>query len=69
AIKAFATQFNAPPQDEAPKTYISSPQFLQGIVERAASFGRVVGVPYAEGFLTDKLLAVQNLDSFIQRPT
>ncbi|CAN5478370.1 bacillithiol biosynthesis deacetylase BshB1 [soil metagenome] len=68
AIKAFRTQFNTAADNE-PQTYISSPQFLQGIIDRARMFGKIIGVPYAEGFITEKIIGINHLDSLIQNIT
>jgi hypothetical protein len=32
-------------------------------------FGKMIGVPYAEGFITEKMIGVSSLDSFIQFDT
>jgi bacillithiol biosynthesis deacetylase BshB1 len=68
AIKAFRTQFNTSIDDE-PQTYISSPGFLQGIIDRARMFGKIIGVPYAEGFVTEKIIGIHNFDGLVQNIT
>ena len=68
AIKAYRTQFNTEPDNE-PQTYISTPGFLQGIVERASMFGKVIGVKYAEGFITEKLIGINSFDNLIKNIT
>lgn len=68
AIKAFKTQFDTLPDDE-PQTYISTPEFLQSIIDRARMFGKMIGVPYAEGFISEKMLGVSSLDAFVQNVT
>jgi bacillithiol biosynthesis deacetylase BshB1 len=68
AIRAFKTQFDTLPDDE-PQTYISTPGFLQSIIDRARLFGKMIGVEYAEGFITEKMVGVASLDSFIQKIT
>jgi bacillithiol biosynthesis deacetylase BshB1 len=68
AIKAFKTQFNTRPDGE-PQTYISTPEFLQSIIDRARMFGKMIGVPYAEGFITEKMIGVESFDAFIQKIT
>ena len=68
AIKAFRTQFDTKPDGE-PQTYISTPEFLQGIIDRARMFGKIIGVPYAEGFVTDKVPGINSFDSLIQNIT
>jgi N-acetylglucosamine malate deacetylase 1 len=64
AIRAFKTQFNTTPDDE-PQTYISSPAFLESIIERAKMLGKMIGVPYAEGFITEKMPGINSFDAFV----
>jgi hypothetical protein len=64
AIRAFKTQFNTS-LDNEPQTYISSPAFLESIVERAKMFGKMIGVPYAEGFITEKMPGIHSFDAFV----
>ncbi len=68
AIRAFKTQFDTQPDDE-PQTYISTPGFLQSIIDRARMTGKLIGVSYAEGFISEKRLGVGNFDAFIQHVT
>lgn len=69
AIRAFASQFDAPPLDSEPQTYISTPAFLESIIERAKMFGKMIGVRYAEGFLTDKVPGLRSFDALIHQVT
>ena len=70
AIKAFTTQFHtAKETGEEPQTYISSPEFLESVINRAKMFGRMTGVKYAEGFLSKKMIGLRSLDSLIQQNT
>jgi N-acetylglucosamine malate deacetylase 1 len=32
-------------------------------------FGKMIGVGYAEGFISEKMIGVQNFDSFVQMDT
>lgn len=68
AIRAFKTQFDTQPDDE-PQTYISTPGFLQSIIDRGRMTGKLIGVAYAEGFISEKKLGVRNFDAFIQHVT
>lgn len=68
AIRAFKTQFNTTADDE-PQTYISSPAFLESIIERAKMLGKMIGVPYAEGFITDKMPGISSFDAFVHKVT
>jgi bacillithiol biosynthesis deacetylase BshB1 len=64
AIRAFKTQFNTS-SDNEPQTYISSPAFLESIIERAKMMGKMIGVPFAEGFISDKMLGINAFDAFV----
>jgi len=66
AIKAFATQFyTAKETGKEPQTYISSPEFLESIINRAKMFGRMAGVKYAEGFLSKKMIGLKSFDNLL----
>ena len=70
AIKAFNTQFfTGDKKDDEPQTYISSPQFFDSVVSRAAMFGKMIGVKYAEGFISKKMIGIKTLDALIQETT
>lgn len=70
AILAYSTQFHSTTQvEEAPQTYISTPEFLEGIIARARLMGKRIGVNYAEGFVSQKSIGVKNLDVLIQLET
>jgi len=60
AIQAFKTQFYNP-DEEAPSTYISSPEFFESVIGRAREFGKSIGATYGEGFTSRKLLGIDNL--------
>ena len=68
AIKAYKTQFYNPELKE-PETYISSPDFLESIIYRAKMFGKFIGVKYAEGFISKKMIGIQSFDALIQKDT
>lgn len=68
AIKAYATQFYNP-NVEGPETYISKPEFLENLVNRNKIMGKRIGVSYAEGFITKKIIGIRNLDAIIQETT
>ena len=70
AIEAFSTQFyNPDASDKEPQTYISSPEFLESVINRSKMYGKMIGVKYAEGFLSKKMIGVKTFDAFIQRST
>ena len=68
AIQCYATQFYNPELDE-PNTYISSPEFLESVTAREIILGKRIGVRYAEGFISEKMLGVRTFDAFIQHTT
>jgi bacillithiol biosynthesis deacetylase BshB1 len=61
SIQAFGSQFYNPVWQDEPETYISSPDFIQMIEARAREFGKSIGVKYAEGFTSRKILGVGSL--------
>ena len=70
SIEAFSTQFYTPEaSDNEPQTYISSPEFLESVINRSKMFGKMIGVKYAEGFLSKKMIGLKSFDAFIQKST
>ena len=68
AVKAYATQFHNTESKE-PQTYISTPDFLESVIYRHKWFGKMIGVKYAEGFITEKMTGFKNFDAFIKENT
>jgi bacillithiol biosynthesis deacetylase BshB1 len=68
AIRAFKTQFHNPDVD-GPQTYISTPGFLESVIYRYKMFGKMIGVEYAEGFISDKTIGLRNFDALIKNNT
>lgn len=68
AIRCFKSQFMAE-KDHEPQTYISSPEFFDSVLYRAKMLGKMVGVPYAEGYTSAKMLGVRNLMDMINETT
>ncbi len=68
AIKAYKSQFYNSGSKE-PETYISSPEFLESIIYRSKMFGKLIGVKYAEGFLSKKMIGIKSFDVLIQKDT
>ena len=64
AAKAYKSQFFDPASDEK-ETPISSQQFIDSVSYRASDLGRLIGVSYAEGFTSDKLIGLENFDSLL----
>lgn len=70
AIEAFTTQFYNPnSKEKEPQTYISSPEFLESVINRAKMYGKMIGVKYAEGFISKKMIGVKTFDALIQKNT
>jgi bacillithiol biosynthesis deacetylase BshB1 len=68
SIRAYGTQFENPDLDE-PQTYISTPDFLDSIIYRAKMYGKMIGVKYAEGFISRKMIGFNSFDAFIKENT
>jgi bacillithiol biosynthesis deacetylase BshB1 len=68
SILAHSSQFYDPSSNE-PETFISGNAFLEFIKGRAKELGQQIGVDYAEGFITKKLLGIRSLDAIIQNKT
>lgn len=69
AIKAYGTQFHNGNNDDGPQTYISTPDFLDSVVYRHKWFGKMIGVKYAEGFISEKMIGFSNFDAIIKNET
>lgn len=70
SIRAYSSQFfSSGYKADEPQTYISSPEFLQAIIGRHQMFGKMIGVSYAEGFVTEKMIGIKSFDAFIQMDT
>ena len=61
SIYAYRSQFFNPDWKEEPQTYISSPEFTAVVEGRAREYGKSIGVKYAEGFTTRRILGVDSL--------
>lgn len=68
AISAYKTQFNSKDQTE-PETYISTPDFLDSVVYRHKWFGKMIGVKYGEGFISEKMVGLRSFDPIIKENT
>lgn len=64
SILAYASQFYSENSDE-PVTPIATKNFLESIHYRSQDFGRLIGVDYAEGFTTERYVAVKSLGDLI----
>src|SRR4051812_45309846 len=68
SILCYKTQFFNPNLNE-PETYISSQGFFEGIKARAMMLGKRIGVQYAEGYITKKMIGINSFDALIQYST
>jgi len=68
AIKTYSSQFHNPAMDE-PETYISKPEFLESVLSRFRMFGQMIGVRYAEGYISEKMIGIRSLDALIKENT
>ena len=64
SVLAYSSQFYDPKSNE-PETPITSKNFIDSINYRARDLGRLIGVDFAEGFTTERYVAVENLDKLI----
>lgn len=68
AIKSFSSQFLAP-KDHEPQTYISGSGFFDSVIYRAKMLGKMVGVEYAEGYTSAKMIGIRNFADMISETT
>ena len=68
SVLAYTTQFNSTGGNE-PQTYISTPQFLETVKARAMMLGKRIGVGYAEGYITEKIIGINSFDAIIKHTT
>lgn len=61
---AYKTQFYDPDSKE-PMTPIATKDFLESLTYRAQDLGRLAGVAFAEGFTSERLIALKNFDGII----
>ena len=61
AVSAYRSQFYDPKSNE-PETPITSKNFTESISYRAKDLGRLIGVDFAEGFTSERYVAIKNLD-------
>ena len=64
AVKAYGSQFYNPNSKE-PTSPIASKNFLDSITYRAQDLGRLIGCEYAEGFTTERYVAVKSFSDLI----
>lgn len=64
AVMAYSSQFFDPNSKE-PSSPISSQNFIQSVKYRAQDLGRLIGVECAEGFNSERYVAVKSFDNLI----
>jgi len=64
AVKAYSSQFYNPDSNE-PVSPITSKNFIESIEYRAKDLGRLIGKDYAEGYTTERYVAIASLDNLI----
>ena len=64
AVLAYSSQFYNPNSKDL-ESPITSKNFLESIEYRAKDLGRIVGVDFAEGFTTERYVAVESLSKLI----
>ncbi len=68
SVMAYNTQFYNPDLNE-PQTYISSKGFVENVENRHRLLGKMIGVEYAEGFLCEKMIGINDFGNLIQNET
>lgn len=64
AIKAYKSQFFNPESNE-PRSYISGEPFMKFLESRTREHGHMIGVEFGEGFISKRMLGVQDLFSLV----
>lgn len=64
AVQCYRSQFHNPDSDE-PMTYIATGNFLEQIKYRDALMGKRIGTQYAEGFVSENIPGIHDLDDLL----
>ena len=64
AVRAYRSQFYDPTSNE-PESPITSKNFINSVLYRANDLGRIIGVESAEGFNSERYVAVKKIDDLI----
>ena len=64
AIKCYKSQFHDPASGE-PVTYIATEGFLNNIMYRDSLLGKRIGTAYGEGFHSENIPGIRNLDDLL----
>ncbi len=66
SVRAYKTQFfNDKSNPNEPQTPISNKNFYDSVIYRARNLGRLIGVDYAEGYTTERYVAVDSITDLI----
>jgi len=67
AIKAYISQVYVPgkSKEEEPTTRLSRPEFIEELEARAIHYGTLVGVRYAEPFLSIEPVSINSISVFL----
>jgi bacillithiol biosynthesis deacetylase BshB1 len=70
SIDAYITQFHTTESETGgPQTYISTPDFKESLLARMRMMGKRIGVKYAEAYITQKHIGLNNLEGLILHET
>jgi len=50
------------PSSKEPETLISKINFIENVISRSSDLGRLIGVENAEGFTTNRVIGINNLN-------
>jgi len=64
AIKCYKSQFHDPGSSE-PLTYIATQDFLEQVKYRDVLMGKRIGTKYAEGFISENIPGISDLDDLL----
>ena len=64
AIRAYKSQFFNPESNE-PQSYISGEAFMKFLESRTREHGHMIGAEFGEGFISRRMLGVQNLFALV----
>lgn len=64
SIRCYKSQFHDPESDE-PVTYIATEHFFDNITAKDAITGKRIGVKYGEGFISENIPGISNLDDLL----
>ncbi|MCW3121349.1 MAG: Bacillithiol biosynthesis deacetylase BshB1 [Flavipsychrobacter sp.] len=64
SIRCYKSQFHDPASDE-PVTYIATEHFFNNIISKDAIVGKRIGVRYGEGFISENIPGISNLDNLL----